>query len=163
MTVHVNKRAFEVLIPIEMIDRDPNQPRVQFDERELRDLAQSIRENGLLQAVSVRPAWRWPDGRVTADKEGEMPLLPPQDVIVYTAGLFDGEGSFGRCGNRYNASAFQSDVNDGWNHLTRLRDEWGGLGSVSRLTRRTDSPHCRTAQQPAPRPPQPHSPPPTPP
>jgi ParB family chromosome partitioning protein len=41
-------------IPIEQIHPDPDQPRKVFDETALRELASSIRENGLLQPIRVR-------------------------------------------------------------------------------------------------------------
>ncbi len=40
-------------IPVERLEPDPRQPRKIFDEAELRNLADSIRENGLLQPVVV--------------------------------------------------------------------------------------------------------------
>jgi ParB family transcriptional regulator, chromosome partitioning protein len=42
-------------IDIALIDPNPVQPRSRFDERSLSDLAQSIRENGIVQPVLVRP------------------------------------------------------------------------------------------------------------
>ena len=42
--------------PIELIRRNPDQPRRDFDEDELEDLANSIRERGVLQPILVRPA-----------------------------------------------------------------------------------------------------------
>jgi ParB family transcriptional regulator, chromosome partitioning protein len=42
-------------IPIDMIDRSPNQPRRAFDEDSLLGLAGSIRAQGVLQPVLVRP------------------------------------------------------------------------------------------------------------
>ena len=42
-------------IPLREIVEDPNQPRHVFDEAELNDLAASIRERGILQAISVTP------------------------------------------------------------------------------------------------------------
>ena len=41
-------------LPVESIHPSPYQARTSFDERELAGLAQSIRENGLLQPISVR-------------------------------------------------------------------------------------------------------------
>jgi ParB family chromosome partitioning protein len=42
-------------IDIDRITRNPNQPRVAFDEKRLEELAASIRENGILQPILVRP------------------------------------------------------------------------------------------------------------
>jgi ParB family transcriptional regulator, chromosome partitioning protein len=47
-------------IPIESIQPNPQQPRTHFDESALQSLADSIRANGLLQPVIVRPS---ADGR----------------------------------------------------------------------------------------------------
>ena len=41
-------------IALDRIEPDPNQPRRTFDEAELRELAASIRANGLLQPITVR-------------------------------------------------------------------------------------------------------------
>lgn len=43
-------------IPIELIRRNPDQPRRRFGEAEIAELADSIREKGVLQPVLVRPA-----------------------------------------------------------------------------------------------------------
>lgn len=43
-------------IPIELIVRNPDQPRRAFAEAEIEELAASIREKGVLQPVLVRPA-----------------------------------------------------------------------------------------------------------
>jgi len=43
-------------IPIEFISRNPRNPRRVFTDAELEDLAQSIREHGVVQPVVVRPA-----------------------------------------------------------------------------------------------------------
>jgi ParB family chromosome partitioning protein len=43
-------------IPIELIHRNPDQPRRRFAEAEIAELANSIREKGVLQPVLVRPA-----------------------------------------------------------------------------------------------------------
>lgn len=45
-----------VLVPQESILLNPNQPRQRFDYDELEGLAQSIRQNGILQPITVRPA-----------------------------------------------------------------------------------------------------------
>jgi ParB family chromosome partitioning protein len=42
--------------PIELIVRNPDQPRRQFGEADLVELADSIREKGILQPILVRPA-----------------------------------------------------------------------------------------------------------
>lgn len=43
-----------MLIPVEEIDPNPAQPRVCFSQEELQSLSDSIRENGLLQPLTVR-------------------------------------------------------------------------------------------------------------
>ena len=43
-------------LPIELIGRNPDQPRRDFAEDELEELAASIRERGVLQPILVRPA-----------------------------------------------------------------------------------------------------------
>lgn len=43
------------LVPIEFVSRNPNNPRRNFDENELQDLAASIRQHGIVQPVVVRP------------------------------------------------------------------------------------------------------------
>lgn len=43
-------------IPIELIRRNPDQPRKVFGDAEIEELAASIREKGLLQPILVRPA-----------------------------------------------------------------------------------------------------------
>ena len=43
-------------IPIELIQRNPDQPRRAFGEAEIEELAASIREKGVLQPVLVRPS-----------------------------------------------------------------------------------------------------------
>src|SRR4051812_42315851 len=42
-------------IPLGRIDRDPNQPRKEFDQAELFDLANSLRRHGQLQPCLVTP------------------------------------------------------------------------------------------------------------
>jgi ParB family chromosome partitioning protein len=44
------------LAPIELIRRNPDQPRKVFDEGELGDLEESIRVKGIIQPILVRPA-----------------------------------------------------------------------------------------------------------
>lgn len=47
-------------IPIELVHRNPEQPRTVFGEEELSELAESIREKGVLQPILVRPSPRSP-------------------------------------------------------------------------------------------------------
>jgi len=47
-------------IPIDLVQRNPGQPRKHFDEGDLNDLANSIRAHGVLQPILVRPI---PDGK----------------------------------------------------------------------------------------------------
>lgn len=42
------------LIPVDQVEPDPRQPRQTMDQDALRDLADSIRENGVLQPITVR-------------------------------------------------------------------------------------------------------------
>lgn len=43
------------MVPIEHVSRNPRNPRRQFDESDLQDLASSIRQHGIVQPVVVRP------------------------------------------------------------------------------------------------------------
>ena len=43
-------------IPIDMIDPNPDQPRKHFDSEKLKELAESIRQDGLQQPIKVRPS-----------------------------------------------------------------------------------------------------------
>ena len=40
-------------IPLNQIERNPNQPRREFDEDSLRELAESIREIGIIQPITL--------------------------------------------------------------------------------------------------------------
>ncbi|MEZ5972360.1 MAG: ParB/RepB/Spo0J family partition protein [Hyphomonadaceae bacterium] len=42
-------------VPIDLVQRNPQQPRKHFDEAELNDLASSIKSHGILQPILVRP------------------------------------------------------------------------------------------------------------
>ena len=67
------KKYGQVLsVSIDDIDVNPNQPRKYFDRLELENLAQSIKENGLLQPLTVRIK---SDGRyeLIAGEEGYGP------------------------------------------------------------------------------------------
>ena len=54
--VTTQKTSSERQVPIEFISRNPQNPRRHFTETELDDLAQSIREHGVVQPVVVRPS-----------------------------------------------------------------------------------------------------------
>src|SRR5438874_12610906 len=43
-------------IGIDRIDEDPDQPRRNFDEQKLEELAQSVRQHGVLQPIVLRQA-----------------------------------------------------------------------------------------------------------
>lgn len=43
-----------LLIPIEKIFRDENQPRKEFDKEKIEELAQSIKKNGLIQPLILK-------------------------------------------------------------------------------------------------------------
>ena len=45
-----------VELPIEKVFPNPDQPRKRFDRAALEDLAASIKANGLMQPIEVRPA-----------------------------------------------------------------------------------------------------------
>jgi ParB family chromosome partitioning protein len=44
-----------MMVPIDLVDRNANQPRLDFDEAALLELAASIRERGILQPLLLRP------------------------------------------------------------------------------------------------------------
>jgi ParB family chromosome partitioning protein len=54
------------LLPIDLIQRNPKQPRRHFDETELAELSDSIRTRGLLQPIVVRPAPDQPGFEIVA-------------------------------------------------------------------------------------------------
>ena len=43
------------LVPIDLLERNPYQPRTVFEEEALKELARSIKERGILQPILVRP------------------------------------------------------------------------------------------------------------
>jgi ParB family chromosome partitioning protein len=49
------------LIPIEHLRRNPDQPRKRFDDKDLQELTDSIRQKGLIQPILVRPIPGTPD------------------------------------------------------------------------------------------------------
>ena len=50
------------MIPIDRIQANPDQPRRSFDEKDLQDLAASIREKGVIQPLILRPHPKDPGG-----------------------------------------------------------------------------------------------------
>lgn len=58
-------------IPLDQIDEDPDQPRRTFKERELDELAASIREKGVLQPIVVRRGDE--DGRYVCCRRTPLP------------------------------------------------------------------------------------------
>ena len=80
-------------MPIEVLHGSPNNPRKAFSDTELVDLANSIREKGLLQPIVVRPR---PDGSTYEIVAGERRWRAAQkagvhDVPVLIRELNDGE------------------------------------------------------------------------
>lgn len=70
-----------VMLPVEEIHPSPFQARTAFDEKELEGLAQSIRENGLLQPITVRKGTNGyelvaGERRLRACKLARMPEIP---------------------------------------------------------------------------------------
>jgi ParB family transcriptional regulator, chromosome partitioning protein len=59
----VTSNGQPLLLPVADIDEDPGQPRREFDANALQELAQTIRDRGVRQPISVRPnlqhAGRW--------------------------------------------------------------------------------------------------------
>lgn len=49
-------RGLPLLVPIESIDKDPNNPRTEFLDAEIDELAEDIRQHGILQPLTVHPA-----------------------------------------------------------------------------------------------------------
>jgi ParB family chromosome partitioning protein len=45
-----------LIVPLGLLDEDPNNPRTEFPEAELDELADDIRQRGILQPIVVRPA-----------------------------------------------------------------------------------------------------------
>ncbi|TDR87120.1 ParB/RepB/Spo0J family partition protein [Enterovirga rhinocerotis] len=48
-------------VPIEFLRRNPHNPRTHFDETELAELAESVRERGIIQPIVVRAVLNLPD------------------------------------------------------------------------------------------------------
>ncbi len=75
-------------ISIDKIKSNPYQPRISFEEKGIRELAESIRENGLLQPISVRETYFGYDLIAGERRLKACQLLGMQDIpaIVIDAG-----------------------------------------------------------------------------
>jgi len=77
-----NKKTKVVMLPVEKIVPNPAQPRQEFDKREIMSLAQSIRENGVLQPIIVRKNYNKEyelisgERRLRAAKEADFTEIP---------------------------------------------------------------------------------------
>jgi ParB family chromosome partitioning protein len=73
-----------LMLPLDSIDEDPDQPRQEFDPVALQELADSIGQRGVLQAISVRPHPQQPQRwmvnmgarRLRASRMVGMPVIP---------------------------------------------------------------------------------------
>ena len=81
------------VIPVDRIEPNPEQPRMEFDEAALDELAASIREHGVLQPILVRPLghnhWQLIAGerRWRASKRADLATIPAliEDIDDETA------------------------------------------------------------------------------
>jgi ParB family transcriptional regulator, chromosome partitioning protein len=84
-----------LMLPVAAIDEDPEQPRHEFDANALQDLADTIRERGVRQPISVRPnlqqAGRWVLNfgarRLRASRLAGLPEVPA--FVDTTADSYD--------------------------------------------------------------------------
>ena len=73
-----------MVLPVQDIDEDPDQPRLEFDDEPLKELAATIAERGIRSPVSVRPHPRDPGRwilnygarRLRAAKLAELGTVP---------------------------------------------------------------------------------------
>jgi ParB family transcriptional regulator, chromosome partitioning protein len=73
-----------LMLPLDSIDEDPDQPRHEFDPVALQELADSIGQRGVLQAISVRPHPQQPQRwmvnmgarRLRASRMAGKPVVP---------------------------------------------------------------------------------------
>ncbi len=82
-------RGVPLMLPIDLLCEDPNNPRTEFPEAEIDELAESIREHGILQPLVVSPAdasghWRIQHGakRSRAARRAGLSEVP---VVVHDA------------------------------------------------------------------------------
>lgn len=84
-----------LMLPVESIDEDPEQPRREFEDNRLEDLADTIRSRGVRQPISVRPNLQVPGRwmlnfgarRLRASKMAGMAEIPA--FIDTTADSYD--------------------------------------------------------------------------
>lgn len=84
-----------LMLPVESIDEDPEQPRREFEDNRLEDLAETIRRRGVRQPISVRPNLQAPGRwmlnfgarRLRASKMAGMAGIPA--FIDTTADSYD--------------------------------------------------------------------------
>ena len=71
-------------IPIELVRRNPGQPRIVFGEAELEELAQSIRQSGVLQPILVRAIDPTPGAERYEIVAGERRWRGAQKAFLHT-------------------------------------------------------------------------------
>ena len=75
----VGSTAPDNMLPIARIKANPNQPRKNFDEAKLKELADSIKQNGILQPLLQIPCRRHAEGsrhrRPAEKREEDHPCL----------------------------------------------------------------------------------------
>src|SRR5690606_33891640 len=54
-TVNGNQGSLLSMLSIDRLSPNPNQPRQEFSQKEIRELASSIRRSGMIQPILVRP------------------------------------------------------------------------------------------------------------
>lgn len=58
-SLSINDDDKVVEIPISQLRANPYQPRKAFDEEAIHELAESIRQHGVIQPIIVRPVFAW--------------------------------------------------------------------------------------------------------
>lgn len=119
----------ETKLPIEDIVPNPNQPRIHFNETELRELSESIQEHGVLQPLLVRKHGNGyeiiaGERRYQASKLAGLEELP---VIIKDV---NDEEMLGPCAYR-ESSAFRSEpCRRGKGLSTTYRCKWHDTGGL---------------------------------
>ena len=86
--MEVSKAGAVLLIPVDKIRTNPNQPRKYFDPDELSSLGESIRRNGILQPLSVR----------AEDENGKYELIAGERRLRNRIGLRPSSVHCYKCG-----------------------------------------------------------------